>query len=522
MENGKKPLLAPEYDAVVIGAGNGGLTAGCTLALGGAKTLILEQNNLPGGFASSFVRGRFEFEAALHALADLGSPENPGSVRKLFDEIGISVDWAFLPDVYHLVLPEDGVDGILPTGVEAYIKGVDKLVPGHMDELRRYFALCQEVMDALNYIEAHMENLDKLYLLKRFPNFIRTAAYTVEEVTEKCFAFPEKILDILYAYWGYLGVPTTHLNFTIWAAMLAMYHDKKAYIPRKRSHDISLALAERFAGLGGRIEYNTRVTKIISEGGRVTGVETDKGDRVKTQHVVSNASPHAVYNHLVHPKSGVPEIAYRYCNSRELGVSLVSVFLGMDVSYEELGLKDYEYFVADTMRRDRRYVLPTEPKLPQRIIVSCVNAVVPEASPPGTCMLNLSVTYEAGVWDRVSEAEYFTLKEDLADQMIEKTERALNVSLRDHIEEIEVSTPMTLARYTGHIKGTVYGYKTTVWDSLIPRNLCVAEEQYIKNLEFVGGFSFRGMGYCSSYVSGGIVGKGILKKMESKKEALHA
>jgi len=61
-----------EFDAVVIGAGNGGLTAAATLAGKGMKTLILEQHNLPGGFATSFVRGRFEFEPSLHEISDFG------------------------------------------------------------------------------------------------------------------------------------------------------------------------------------------------------------------------------------------------------------------------------------------------------------------------------------------------------------------------------------------------------------------------------------------------------------------
>ena len=60
-----------KYDAVVIGAGNGGLTAAVRLAQSGAKTLLVEKHNLPGGFATSFRRGRFEFEASLHELNDL-------------------------------------------------------------------------------------------------------------------------------------------------------------------------------------------------------------------------------------------------------------------------------------------------------------------------------------------------------------------------------------------------------------------------------------------------------------------
>jgi len=49
----------PVYDAVVIGAGNGGLTAALTLARSGRKVLLLERHNIPGGCATSFVRGRF-------------------------------------------------------------------------------------------------------------------------------------------------------------------------------------------------------------------------------------------------------------------------------------------------------------------------------------------------------------------------------------------------------------------------------------------------------------------------------
>ena len=44
------------YDVVVIGAGNAGLAAGAQLSVSGIKVLVLEQHNLPGGFATSFVR----------------------------------------------------------------------------------------------------------------------------------------------------------------------------------------------------------------------------------------------------------------------------------------------------------------------------------------------------------------------------------------------------------------------------------------------------------------------------------
>lgn len=53
---------------VVIGAGNGGMAAAVALAQNGLKPLVLERHRMPGGCATSFVRGRFEFDASIHCL----------------------------------------------------------------------------------------------------------------------------------------------------------------------------------------------------------------------------------------------------------------------------------------------------------------------------------------------------------------------------------------------------------------------------------------------------------------------
>ena len=87
-----------QYDVIVIGAGNGGLSAAAAACTRGLKTLLIEQHNLPGGFATSFRRGRFEFEPALHELCDVGEPDAREEVGALIDSYGAKVDWVQVPE----------------------------------------------------------------------------------------------------------------------------------------------------------------------------------------------------------------------------------------------------------------------------------------------------------------------------------------------------------------------------------------------------------------------------------------
>ncbi len=59
------------YDAIIIGAGLGGLIAGAKLSKGGKKVLLIEQHSVPGGCATSFKRGDFTMEVGLHEMDGL-------------------------------------------------------------------------------------------------------------------------------------------------------------------------------------------------------------------------------------------------------------------------------------------------------------------------------------------------------------------------------------------------------------------------------------------------------------------
>ena len=64
---------ASEYDAVVVGAGIGGLISANLLAQAGLKTLLVEQHYVVGGYCSAFPRKGFHFDAASHFYPLLGN-----------------------------------------------------------------------------------------------------------------------------------------------------------------------------------------------------------------------------------------------------------------------------------------------------------------------------------------------------------------------------------------------------------------------------------------------------------------
>ena len=233
---------------------------------------------------------------------------------------------------------------------------------------------------------------------------------------------------------------------------------------------------------------------------------TSRGERIATRHVVANVAPALVYNRLISPASEVPEIAYRESNARRFGVSALTVYLGLDAPPEKLGLHEYSYFVYANTDTDDVYESFGTLATPKGQATACLNNALPDASPPGTTILSLTTLYRPEAWADVRPQDYVKVKNESARGLIGDFEKATGTRIREHIEEVEVATPVTYARYTGVHGGAIYGYEPDIWDSLIPRMMAMNEEKHIKGLEFSGGYAFRCHGYSSSFMSGQVAG----------------
>lgn len=490
------------YDAVVIGSGMGGLAAGCSLAHSGLSVLMLEQHNIPGGVTTSFKRGRFEFEISVQCILEYGSKQKKGPIRKfLADDLRIDIDFPLMDEGRFCTLTDNDEQFVLPLQKEKLIAFIEQRVPGSEPSVRAYLDFCDEMLAAIDYINEMDAKIKPVELIMKHRSIVAASGLTVREVTDR-FRIPAKALEYLDVYWTFIGLPMEVLSFPIYGTVVSGMSTTPVYTPRKTTFEISAKMAQRFIEMGGHLSLNTRADKILVDKGRVTGVVTNRGETVQTQHVYANALPHNVFNHMIYPKSEIPENALKALGMRVAGTSFLSMYMGLDRSAEELGLKHYMYYFAKNGNISAMYDGIGELTPNDCFAGMCPNPLIADASPQGTCILHLETLYRSEPWGQLSDKDYFKKKHELAGDLIDRASKALHVPIRPHIEEIEVAAPQTFARYTGSFMGNVYGYDHRVFDSVVIKAMMQKKERFVEGLSIVGNAGLLVAGFPSSILSG--------------------
>ena len=114
----------------------------------------------------------------------------------------------------------------------------------------------------------------------------------------------------------------------------------------------------------------------------------------------------------------------------------------------------------------------------------------------------LTISYTDDAWADVTEEEYMKVKRQIADELIMNLENVMGYHIREHIEEIEIASPITFARYMGSPQGSIYGYSSEKWDGMSSRMITSQMEQTVPGLFFVGGHGASLSGYYPTYTNG--------------------
>jgi len=315
--------MTERFDAIVVGAGHNGLVCASLLAKAGKSVLVLEAKDQPGGAAVTreFAPG-FSVSACAHLLYQL----QPVVQKELKLDLKLAAD--NLPTV---VLAEDGrnvryvgseLHGASATDVENY--------QGFSSRMRRFAGMLQR---HLNRVPPRLGTGSKRDLaglamlgfdIRRLGKsdmreFLRMIAMNIhDELTER-FESP-----LLRGGLSVDAVMGTHLGPRSPGTMLTYLYrlaggSGRLALPVGGMTSVAESLASTARESGATIRTATPVRRIVAERGRVTGVETESGERFDSLTVISNADPKKTVMDLVGACHFETRFVHRVHNIRARG-----------------------------------------------------------------------------------------------------------------------------------------------------------------------------------------------------------
>jgi len=478
----------PEHlDAIIIGSGIGGMTTGAIMAKAGKRVLILEQHDQAGGCCHSFIDKGYEWDVGIHYIGEMGRQTLN---KTLLDQISSGqIEWAPLDDEFDVVqIGYDKGDGArtypVTTGMEQWTSLLKKQFPNDhkaIDEFMRLLKLTSKsstVHGALKLAPLWLVRLalttGLLSLLTNLfrPEYTRSLLEVVTGITDN------KDLQTMFMYcWGDYGCPPSKTTFIMQATLNRHFMRGGSHYPVGGSSEIAYNILPVIEAAGGRVLVRANVTDILERAGKVCGVRVSKGTEtheILAPLVISSAGLYNTFQKLLPPKLAAKSYYSQICKELKPGVAAMNVFLGLNASAEELGVKRQNCWAfttnnidqdgLDYFNMDVDQALDADVPL---IFISFPSVKDPEwANHPGrenktTCAI---VTLANWKWfskwqdGQVKKRgdDYEEIKQAIGHKMIEQTCK-LYPQIADKIDFTEIASPVTNKFYLEQPHGEIYG-----------------------------------------------------------------
>jgi len=468
--------MKEKYDIVIIGSGLGGLVSANILSRHGYKVCVLEKNNQFGGNLQTFVRDKKIFDTGVHYIGGLDEGQN---LNQYFKYLGI------MDDLNLQKLDEDKFDIITFDGDEkeyfhaqGYENFANSLVQQFPDEEKSINAYCQKLQDVCNSFPLY--NLDSKNI--NYDQSILTLKVTdyLDSITENNLL--KSVLagsNILYA--GHEKIP-----FYVHALSTNSYI-QSSWRCIHGGGQIAKLLIKKIKEFGGEVYKYQEVVAFEFEGENLTSVITKKGTVIKADIFISNIEPKLTIKML-----GGKGIRKSYVNRVNQIESIISGF-SLYIVFKPRTFKylNYNYYHSkdpDNIWKAQNY---TDSSWPEGYMISMGvkknQTEWAEGMSAMTYMRFDDVKKWEDTFNTVAEKSdrgetYKKFKEEKIDQFIKEIEKKFP-DIRDCIQSVHASTPLSYRDYLGNNEGSMYGY---VKDAESPMKTFLSPKTKLKNLFFTG------------------------------------
>lgn len=466
------------WDAIVIGAGHNGLVAAATLARAKLRVLVLERRPVIGGATVteeiipgyrfsrlSYVNSLFRPEIARELRLDRHGlellPRNPSSFTPL-------------PDGRSLLL---GPDPALNAREIAKFSARDAdAFPRYEAALERLARFVEPLLDEPPVDPASRRLRDRLEALRLLARtrrlgpdlyrLVRMIAAPANALLDEWFeSEPLKATLATDAIIGAMASPSTPgTAYVLFHHVMGETQGARgvwAYI-RGGMGSLASALASAARELGVEIRTESPVARILTDGDRVTGVATMKGDEHRAPLVLSSADPHVTFLKLVEP-SVLPEDFRSRIESLDFTSAVFKLNVALDGVPEfraapgkEAGPwlrgtihiapdRDYIERAYDDARRGR----PSE----QPVLECTIPSVIDDSlAPPGKHVLGMFVQYAP---NRLAEGTWDDAKAPFVERCLGVLEEYAP-GVRSRIVGIDALSPLDLEREFSLTGGNIF------------------------------------------------------------------
>lgn len=420
----------------IVGAGIAGLSAGCYAQMNGFETEIFELHNNPGGLCTSWKRKDYTIDGCIHHLPGASSSSK---LYTMWKELGAIEDGRILFDsILRRTIDSGGNELNLYTDLVRLKEHLMEISPADREAIDQYLKAAQKFTKFELLAMVSGGGKDKLSMIPHLPGIMKWGPVSLEQFASR---FKNSFLQKAFptAQYDFQGIPMMiHLSF------LAGCSIKSMGWPVGGSLAFSKRIAKRYEELGGKIHYRSRVKSIAVKNDRAVGLTLEDRTKANADIVVSAADGYSTIYDMLNGKYKDDFIDEYYANPPDEQEMNAYVSLGVN-----LPLNDLPHGVTWLM--DEK--LELSDRCYQKMDLEVLNSKT-EMVPGGKSVVRIPFTASYSYWKKLScdRELYVDKKHEIATKVIERL-GVLIPGIKEKIEVVDVSTPITTERFTGNFHG---------------------------------------------------------------------